>query len=340
MSKPARSAPGWLIPPLDPLVRWAVAAALFLAFLTVRLELPATGFSYPFLIFFPAVLLAAWIAGRGPALAVAVASGAAAWWFLIRTPGIVTWPLPADAAAVVLFLCISAFAAALVSGLAGAASAAARARADAEAALAAQQMLGSELQHRVANNLQLVASALTQQARDIGGTPAAAALGEATRRLDALARLHRRLIAIEQAPGGGGILDELCRTQIEASGNGRLALEVEVDPAVRLDAERLTALGMIASEALSNALKHGFPDRRSGRLHVRLRAVAADRAELEVRDSGVGLPEGFDVQHTDSLGLRIVQSLTQRLGGTLSLSSDRGTILRVTFPTEAASPRA
>ena len=317
--------------PFEPLAAWAVAAALLLAVLAVELGGAPASRGFPFLGFFPAVTFAAWVCGRAPALALAVASAVAAWWFLMRDPGVLAPPRAADLAAVGVFVAGSAFAVLLVSGLTRRLAEAEAARAQAEAAAAEQLARSVELQHRVANNLQMVAAALTLQARAIGGTAAAAALGDATRRLDALGRLHRMLLSLGDSPDVAAIIEDLCRTQIEAGGDGRITLELCVEPGLPLDPDRVTTLGMIISEAVSNALKHGFPDGRSGRLAVRLRATATGRAELEVRDTGAGLPEGFDQGHAQTLGLRIMQSLAQRLGGTLSLASERGAVLRVGF---------
>ncbi len=173
----------WLPPTLDPLTRWAAALGLFLIVLAARLG-ASSGGAYPFLAFFPVVLVAAWVSGRAPAITAALASTAAAWWFLIRGPGMNGWPSVAQAGALAWFLASGVLAAVLIDGLARVAARATAERARAEAAVASQQALAAELRHRVANNLQVVASALMLQARSIGGTPAAAALGDATRRLE------------------------------------------------------------------------------------------------------------------------------------------------------------
>jgi two-component sensor histidine kinase len=323
---------------LEPLGAWALAAALFLLVLALQLEADTLGRPYPFLVFFPAILLAAWLAGRSPGIAVAACSAAASWWFLIRSPGTLAWPTPPQAAALALFLGTGVFAAWLTAGLTRAVALARQAQQAAEAALGAQSVLAAELQHRVANNLQCVASALSLQARRMGDTQAAAALLDARRRIDAVGRLHRTLVSVDADDDAERLLEGLCRTQLEAAADSRVALEVEVTPGLTLDAGRLTLVGMIVSEAISNALKHSRADGQGLRLLVSLHRLASERLALEVRDNGGGLPDGFELTTTKSLGLRIVRSMARQLDGTLSLTGGRGAVLRVVFP--AADPSA
>ncbi len=331
----------WLAPLADPLLRWAAALALFLVTLALRLAAPTSGCAYPFLAFFPAVLLSAWIAGAPAAAAVTAASAAASWWFLIRSPGALRWPDAGEAAALAGFVAVGGLAIALVVALRRAAVRARAAQASAQRVLAGQRTMAVELQHRVANNLQLMSSILSLQRRALSGTPAAAeALDGAMRRLDALGRLHRLLLTKGDSGDAALVLEELCRTQMEVGGRDRVSLETRLDGGIRLDAGRLTMLGMIVSEALSNSLKYGFAEDGTGRIAIRLRRAAGDRVELEVRDDGAGLPPGFDPTIAATLGLRIMRSLAQGLGGELSLGDERGTVLRLGFPVADADPAA
>ncbi len=284
---------GWQAPALDPLGRWAAALGLLLVFLALRLELPLGSRAFPFLAFFPPILLAAWISGRAPALGVTLAGAAASWWFLIRPPGVLAWPSPVDAAALAFFVCAGAFAVALVAGLARSRAAEAAEREVAEAAEAAERAKTAELHHRIANTLQLVASAVMLHTRSGDGRQAEA-LADATRRLDALARLHRQLVSGGSASDPRDVLTELCRTQLEACGDGPVTLDFDIDPDIRIDANRLTTLAMIASEGLSNALKHAFPEARAGHLQLRLRTTEPGWIELEIRDDGIGLREDLE----------------------------------------------
>jgi two-component sensor histidine kinase len=95
-----------------------------------------------------------------------------------------------------------------------------------------------------------------------------------------------------------------------------------------------TPLAMVLTEVLQNAMEHGFPDGRSGTIDV---AVTSTPAGLEVRisDDGVGLPAGFDLDESSSLGLSIVRTLIGELGGKLRMAcrdDGTGTVVELTLP--------
>jgi len=117
----------------------------------------------------------------------------------------------------------------------------------------------------------------------------------------------------------GGYLRQLVTQAFRAQGviGGAVRLVLDLVPAsVALD--QATPCGLLVNELLSNALKHGFPQGRSGEITVQSRpAGAPGQWQVCVRDTGVGLPDDFEARREHSLGLQLVSDLTRQLGGTL-----------------------
>ena len=107
-----------------------------------------------------------------------------------------------------------------------------------------------------------------------------------------------------------------------------------------LDIDTALPLGLIVNELVSNSLKYAYPDGRSGVVELTLRAGPENQYTLSVRDQGVGLPAGFDVNNTDTLGLHLVNILSAQLGAALSVESNgHGTIFEVVSNAKARSER-
>ena len=98
-----------------------------------------------------------------------------------------------------------------------------------------------------------------------------------------------------------------------------------------LDLERAVPCGLLINELISNVCKHAFPNRERGNLVVRL-DQDAKHIRLMVRDTGIGLPDGFDYRESPTLGLQLVQTLVDQLGGAVSFNSERGTVVEVSIP--------
>jgi len=96
-----------------------------------------------------------------------------------------------------------------------------------------------------------------------------------------------------------------------------------------MPSETAVPCGLIVHELISNALKHAFPSGRSGEVAMTLHTEADGRVSLAVRDTGVGVPDGFDIDQPSSLGWQLVRLLTAQLGGTLERY--RGTRVTLTF---------
>jgi two-component sensor histidine kinase len=94
-------------------------------------------------------------------------------------------------------------------------------------------------------------------------------------------------------------------------------------------------VGLVINELLSNALKHAFEGRGEGKIEVSLTASEGGRINLTVSDDGVGLPPGFDINESNTLGLRLVKILTEdQLQGTLEVTSDGGATFNIEFDIE------
>ncbi len=195
-----------------------------------------------------------------------------------------------------------------------------------------------EVHHRVKNNLQTISSLLRLQRRRIEDQPARVALAEAERRIRAIAVVHEILSreAGDQVPFDE-IVHHLVRMAHESSvGAGDIAVRVDGELG-EMPAEMATPLSVVLAELLQNAVEHAFgPDKASTAEPARIDLTFAhppDHYEVVVRDNGRGLPEGFDIEKTRSLGLSIVRDLVRtQLGGTITMTRDHGTLVRLEVP--------
>jgi two-component sensor histidine kinase len=109
---------------------------------------------------------------------------------------------------------------------------------------------------------------------------------------------------------------------------GRVQVRVEAQP-VSLGVDQAIPCGLLLNELLTNALKHAFPGDRRGRVDVGVSRVGEKAAMVEVRDDGVGLPESLDLVAPATLGMAMVQKLSQQLDAELLV--DRGPGARIRF---------
>lgn len=176
-----------------------------------------------------------------------------------------------------------------------------------------------EIHHRVKNNLQTVAALLRLQARRIGEPAGRAALDEAVRRVGAIAVVHETLSqAVDETVPFDEVADRVIAMVAEVSSPGTTVRAHRVGQFGVLPAEVATPLALVLTELLQNAVEHGL-GARSGTVEVRAHRLVG-RLHVMVADDGAGLPAGFDLDSTSSLGLQIVRTLVEsELDGTLEL---------------------
>ena len=192
----------------------------------------------------------------------------------------------------------------------------------AEAQLEARAREADELNHRVANSLQLAASFLQLQQRRLKDETAREALTIASARIGAVAKLHRHLA--EQGSTPSVDLGELLkRIGPEMAASTGMVCEIGSDP-IEVTGDTALQLAVAVNELVINAGKHAYGDRDGGVVHIECRRAPNDTIRLSVADGGPGLTEGFDINGRTGLGFTILNAIVRQLGGTIAAETDGG----------------
>ncbi len=220
-----------------------------------------------------------------------------------------------------------------------------------KAALREKEVLLKEIHHRVKNNLQIISSLLYLQSRNIEDQQTLDMFIEGQNRVRSMALVHEKLYksqdlarvdVAEYIRSLTGYLFQTYGVRVHD-----VTLKTVIDP-VFLGVDTAIPCGLIINELVSNALKYAFPlspaagtrgEQAPGEISIQLRVGADDLLTLTVQDNGVGFPAGVDYQNTESLGLRLVNTLVRQLDGTLELEQNSGTIFRITFSVLSDQPQ-
>lgn len=302
------------------LARWGGAFALFGLALTARILLSPYLHGLPAVTFLPAVIGSTLLFGWAPGLfatLLSVVVGSAMFLPALYTGG------PGFLRALVLtaiYSLVAAFELWIVIALSDAVATNRR-------LAQREKILFLELQHRVANTLQFVAGMLLL-ARQGAATPEQAdlVLEQAAARVTAMGQLHRRMY--DAASDDRGFVPLLRDILGEVFRDLDVAVTIEADVG-QLPLNQLTPLVLLITEAATNAAKHVFRRNLGHTFTVRL-APAGDALILQIRDDGPGLPS--PARPRGGLGLRIMNGLASQLNGTLTMESDSGTVVTLTFP--------
>jgi two-component sensor histidine kinase len=203
-----------------------------------------------------------------------------------------------------------------------------------EALAAEREMLLREVNHRVGNSLQLIASMLQIQAGSAAAEDIRSALLGAVTRVLAVAQVHKRLYTSEDVKSVS--LDQYLEVLVEDLQRSTASADVSeltlsTDPVV-LDPDRAVAVGVIVTELVMNAVKYAYPNGR-GPIRIRLRALPPSGAELVVEDDGVGSSTAAEGP-TSGLGRRIVQAMAAKLDAHVAHNPHHpGTAIAIRFGT-------
>lgn len=202
-----------------------------------------------------------------------------------------------------------------------------------EMALKEKETLLKEIHHRVKNNLMVISSLLNLQSAYIKDKAALDVFRESQNRAKSMALIHERLYRstdLKRIDFGDYIrtlATDLFHTY--ASDPTRINLNLILAD-IMVDINTAVPLGLIVNELITNCMKHAFPGDKSGEIKVQF-FLEDENLVFKVSDDGVGFPENLDFKNTDSLGLKLVNSLTAQIDGEIGLDRTVGTEFKITF---------
>jgi two-component sensor histidine kinase len=196
-----------------------------------------------------------------------------------------------------------------------------------------KEMLLKEVHHRIKNNMSSVQALLSMQADLNDNSEAVVALEDAVSRLQSMMVLYDKLYrqAVVESMSVAEYLPALTAEIMSVfPGGEKVRLHSEIDDII-FDAQELSSLGIMTNELVTNSLKHGFRDRKEGHIRVVLRRQSEQQLEFIYRDDGVGIPEAVISGEGEGLGFMLIRSMIEQFEGTLEMSGEGGTMVRVLF---------
>lgn len=187
-----------------------------------------------------------------------------------------------------------------------------------------KEALLKEMHHRVKNNLQVIFSLLGLEVGRSTQDETRMVLGDMQSRIRTMALLHESLFR-SSTFSSLDLAAYLRQLSTQVFSTMRLhadALRLELDlDAVTIGMDQATPCGLLVNELISNSLKHGFPEGRSGEIRLELHTIAGtNQVHLKVSDTGIGLSTDFEEKRQHSLGLQLAVDLAKQIGGELTIS--------------------
>ena len=204
--------------------------------------------------------------------------------------------------------------------------------------LAEKETLLKEIHHRVKNNLQVISSILSLQMDYIDDARILEYFRESQGRIGSMALIHEELYESENFSEVE--FEDYCRRFVPSvvtshSRAGSIGVRFDCRP-VQVPMDVAIPLGLILNELTLNSIKHAFPEGRRGSILVHC-APEDGHMILAVADDGIGLPDDFDPERMESLGMQLVVNLAVQIGADLSFYSDDGSRFRLRVPLEGKS---
>lgn len=204
-------------------------------------------------------------------------------------------------------------------------------------ALSDKEVLLKEIHHRVKNNLQVISSLLKLQSESIGDEDIIEKFKESMNRVRSMALIHDKIYRSDSLNQVD--FNEYLTNLIHALfhsynvSSNTISLSISSDD-VYLDLDAAISCGLIVNELVSNSLKHGFPEGKSGEISVKV-SESDGKYMLVIRDTGIGLPDSVNINHPESLGLQLVYMLVEQLEGSVSFENKHGLVARILFSMDA-----
>lgn len=197
-----------------------------------------------------------------------------------------------------------------------------------------KEVLLKEIHHRVKNNMQIILSILNLQARKMNDEKITDFVKEGESRIQSMAIIHEKLYQSENLAdiSFNDYVHQLLMFiyQIYNVDSSKIPYNIDTSD-IQLDINTAVPLGLIINELVCNSLKHGFKEKEEGRISIQLNQLQSKEYKLTVEDTGSGLPENFDIKKSNTLGLKLIQTLIRQIDGSLEIGGSAGSMFSIYF---------
>ncbi len=197
-----------------------------------------------------------------------------------------------------------------------------------------KKILLAEIHHRVKNNLAVISGLLELQKDNAEHEEAYERMQDSQSRIKSMALIHEQLYQMElfSSLQFDEYVQNLGET-IESSfikNVTKISLSYDTEP-VELDMDQAIPCGLLLNEILTNAFKHAFPGQEEGKVKISLHENNERIITLKVEDNGIGIPKDIKQGKNGSLGMKLIHTLTQQLGGNLEITGNSGSCFTLNF---------
>jgi two-component sensor histidine kinase/HAMP domain-containing protein len=198
-----------------------------------------------------------------------------------------------------------------------------------------KEVLLKEIHHRVKNNLQIVSSLFFFQSKQISDPKMLDLFRDGQNRVKSMALIHEKLY---QSGDLANIdfkeyIKKLANFLLQSYGVNQSKIKFKNNVHdVHLGVDTAVPCGLIINELVSNSLKHGLKDSDSGEIRIDMGYNENNKLILKISDNGSGIPKDFNLEKSESLGLRLVHNLTTQLNGEIKFFNNNGTMIKLVFP--------
>lgn len=197
-----------------------------------------------------------------------------------------------------------------------------------------KHVLLQEIHHRVKNNLAVVSGLIQLQVYETDDPVIRETLMESESRIQTMALIHEKLYQSQNLSRIScdtyiGDLVETIRTTTESTEKD-ISVMTDIDD-IELNINQAVPFALLVNEVVTNSFKHAFKERDEGKIEIHIKEEG-QKLRVEICDDGVGLPENFDPQKMDSLGMTLIQNFAQQLEAECEMGSDDGMYIQLFFP--------
>ncbi|HTL10191.1 MAG TPA: histidine kinase dimerization/phosphoacceptor domain -containing protein [Chitinophagaceae bacterium] len=199
--------------------------------------------------------------------------------------------------------------------------------------VAEKEWLLKEIHHRVKNNFHMVMGLLGTQSGYLKNEEAVSTMEESRHRIHAMSLIHQKLYqsadfsVINMKDYVHELIDYL-RDSFDT--RQRILFKMQIE-SVSLDLTHAIPLGLILNEAVTNSIKYAFPEGADGVISIQLEHITDNQLQLTIHDNGIGLSPGFEFSKSVTMGMNLMQGLTEDIGGVFSIEAKDGTLINITF---------